>query len=97
MDFVYLFALLITSLLCIGLILLAVTFLLCLRPECTCSDAEQIFEEVYLDVSTGISLYRDTMMDVMYVGYDGVSLTPMLHPDGTPLLYSEWAEMRGAE
>lgn len=52
-------------------------------------------------VSTGdnsIRYYVDNATDVMYMwrnaGYSG-GPTVMLHPDGTPLLYSEWLEMRG--
>lgn len=50
-----------------------------------------------VDKSDTLSCYRCLVTDVMYLKYKGGyagGITVMLHPDGTPLLYSEWLEMK---
>lgn len=58
-------------------------------------------EKVAIDADSGFTYYRDLRTDVMYsvyvdtykAGYAGgmgCGLTVMYHPDGSPLLYSDW-------
>jgi hypothetical protein len=65
------------------------------------------FERVYTKTSDGffttdphIEYYHDKLTDVMYVGthYCGGSacsrsMSVMMKPDGTPMLYDEWVEL----
>ena len=60
----------------------------------------EYFVKVVDDLNSPIRCYKDVRTDVMYmVIYTGnlngncAAISVMLHPDGTPLLYSEWAEM----
>jgi len=60
----------------------------------------EYFVKVADDWNSSICCYKEARTDVMYMVIDsgnlngrGCALSVMLHPDGTPLLYSEWAEM----
>ena len=55
------------------------------------------FTCVLRDEGSDIYLYRESSTDVLYMwkkAYYAGGLSVMLHPDGTPLLYSEWKEMK---
>lgn len=57
------------------------------------------FEVVFRD-NDRFSVVHDTLTDVLYLHDDTVNsggLTVLLDTDGTPLLYSEWLALRGAE
>lgn len=60
----------------------------------TKSPLGNVAELVHQDACGYLRYYRDVPTDVLYMhrGHSG-GLTVMLHPDGTPLLYSEWVEM----
>lgn len=58
------------------------------------------FQKVAEDDTYAISLYRDTLTDVMYCCYrmksgyaGGVGFCLMYASDGSPLLYSEWLSL----
>ena len=62
---------------------------------------EIVHKEAEYNENTGVHMdyifiYREKRTDVLYVQYSGYrseTMTVMLAPDGTPLLYSEWVEM----
>ena len=63
---------------------------------------EIVHKEAEHNENTGVNMmdyifiYREKRTDVLYVQYSGYrseTMTVMLAPDGTPLLYSEWVEM----
>lgn len=56
----------------------------------------EIVAKVVLSSDLRIYYYRDTLTGVMYMisdDYRAGGLCVMLHPDGSPLLYSEWLGM----
>lgn len=53
-------------------------------------------ERVGTDKRFSFTYYRDVATDVMYIAYHpsyGGGVTMMYHPNGSPLLYSEWVYM----
>lgn len=63
---------------------------------------EIVHKEAEHNENTGLAgtdyifIYREKRTDVLYVQYSGYrseTMTVMLAPDGTPLLYSEWVEI----
>lgn len=92
----------------VAIVLIVLTIVgVCLRVARP--DEGQSLEELLTDIKensqlqvvedyAGFTYYRDVYTDVMYCKSrdgNGTGLTAMLDADGTPLLYSEWIEMKG--
>ena len=63
--------------------------------ECECKTDDGI-EIVCTSNDDDFIIIRDIATDVLYFNYHDGTFHVLMHPDGSPLLYPEWKEMKEA-